>query len=97
MDCKLIDFDLFGVLRAASCILSSMIHLILVLVMCSDKGKNGTTGMVDMCFFLGEGDESQASDEEPEAVRPATGGLDDPARECYGAVTLAVLGWQGRW
>ncbi|XP_050737727.1 uncharacterized protein LOC127009057 isoform X2 [Eriocheir sinensis] len=45
----------------------------------------------------GQGDESQASDEGPEAVRPATGGLDDPARECYGAVTLAVLGWQGRW
>ncbi|KAG0710050.1 Coiled-coil domain-containing protein 77 [Chionoecetes opilio] len=47
----------------------------------------------------GEDDESHTSDEEeePEAVRPATGGLDNPTRECYGAVKLAVLGWQGRW
>lgn len=50
-----------------------------------------------MSLLPGEDDESQASDEEPEAVRPATGGLDNPAKECYGAVTLAVLSWQGRW
>ncbi|MPC32870.1 hypothetical protein E2C01_026203 [Portunus trituberculatus] len=48
-------------------------------------------------FAPDENDESDASDEEPEAVRPATGGLDNPTRECYGAVKLAVLGWQGRW
>ncbi|KAK8389585.1 hypothetical protein O3P69_008945 [Scylla paramamosain] len=48
-------------------------------------------------FAPDENGESEASDEEPEAMRPATGGLDNPTRECYGAVKLAVLGWQGRW
>ncbi|XP_042226654.1 uncharacterized protein LOC121869376 isoform X2 [Homarus americanus] len=30
-------------------------------------------------------------------IRPATGGLDNPAKECYGSVTLKVVGRQGRW
>lgn len=34
---------------------------------------------------------------EPACVRPAAGGVADPAKECYGAVTLKVLSRQGRW
>lgn len=34
---------------------------------------------------------------EPACVRPAAGGVTDPAKECYGAVTLKVLSRQGRW
>ncbi|KAK8739539.1 hypothetical protein OTU49_003387, partial [Cherax quadricarinatus] len=43
---------------------------------------------------------SEDEDEElPEAtcVRPATGNISNPAKECYGSITLQILGRQGRW
>ncbi|XP_071532248.1 uncharacterized protein [Panulirus ornatus] len=38
-------------------------------------------------------------DDIPEAncVRPTTGGVDNPARECYGSISINILGRQGRW
>lgn len=44
-----------------------------------------------------EEDEEVEEEPEVECVRGVTGDVHHPAFECYGAVTITILGWQGRW
>ncbi|KAK3861219.1 hypothetical protein Pcinc_032781 [Petrolisthes cinctipes] len=52
-------------------------------------------------FPSNEGCDSEVCEEEDEpeveCVRGLTGHLHHPAHECYGAVTINILGWQARW
>ena len=46
-----------------------------------------------------ENPEEEDEEEEPDVtcLRPASGGINNPACECFGSVTLRVLSRQGRW
>ncbi|XP_068201337.1 uncharacterized protein [Palaemon carinicauda] len=46
-----------------------------------------------------EGSKDQDEEDVPDVtcLRPASGGVNDPARECFGSLTVRVLAKQGRW
>ncbi|KAK4306787.1 hypothetical protein Pmani_021410 [Petrolisthes manimaculis] len=59
------------------------------------------TPQVPYGFPSNDGCDSEVCEEEDEpeveCVRGLTGHLHHPAHECYGAVTINILGWQARW